>query len=58
MVEKERGMHIKVLRSDGGGEYFSHEFSEYLQNQEIKENIHADVPLSKMGLQRGKKFTL
>ena len=23
MVEKEKGMQIKVLRSDGGGEYFS-----------------------------------
>ena len=32
MVEKEKGMlQIKVLRSDGGGEYFSEEFSDYLK---------------------------
>ena len=30
MVEKETGMHIKCLRSDGGGEYFSNEFSKFL----------------------------
>ncbi len=31
MVEKEKGVSIKCLRSDGGGEYFSNEFSEYLK---------------------------
>ena len=35
MVEKEKDMQIKVQSSDGGGEYFSNEFSEYLQNQGI-----------------------
>ena len=30
MVEKEIGLLIKCLRSDGGGEYFSHEFSRFL----------------------------
>ena len=30
MVEKETRMHIKCLRSDGGGEYFSNEFSRFL----------------------------
>ena len=30
MVEKEIGMHIKCLRSYGGGEYFSNEFSRFL----------------------------
>ena len=35
MVEKETGMQIKCLRSDGGGEYFSNEFSRFLDgNQE------------------------
>ena len=30
IVEKEKGMHMKMLRSDGGEEYFFDEFSEYL----------------------------
>ena len=36
MVEKEIGLHIKCLRSDGGGEYFSHEFSRFLAEQGVK----------------------
>ena len=31
-VENECNRHIKVLRPDGGGEYFSHEFSNYLND--------------------------
>jgi hypothetical protein len=36
MVEKEKGVNIKCLRSDGGGEYFSNEFSEYLKEHAIQ----------------------
>ncbi len=36
MVEKEKGVNIKCLRSDGGGEYFSNEFSEYLKEHGIQ----------------------
>jgi hypothetical protein len=36
MVEKEKGMSIKCLRSDGRGEYFSKEFSEYLKEHGIQ----------------------
>ncbi|MDM1625959.1 transposase family protein, partial [Escherichia coli] len=36
MVEKEKGMQIKCLRFDGGGEYFSNEFSDFLRDQGIK----------------------
>jgi hypothetical protein len=36
MVEKEKGVSIKCLRSDGGGEYFSNEFSEYLNEHGIQ----------------------
>ena len=36
MVEKEKGMQIKVLRFDGGVEYFSDEFIAYLKEQEIQ----------------------
>jgi hypothetical protein len=31
MVEKEKNVNIKCLRSNGRGEYFSNEFSEYLK---------------------------
>ena len=34
MVEKETGMQIKCLRSDGGGEYFSNEFSRFLDDEQ------------------------
>ena len=36
MVKKEIGMLIKCLRSDGGGEYFSHEFSRFLVEHGVK----------------------
>ena len=35
LVEKQIGMHVKCLRSDGGGECFSNDFFEYLCNNEI-----------------------
>ncbi len=36
MVEKEKGVSIKCLRSDGRGEYFSNEFNEYLKEHGIQ----------------------
>jgi len=36
MVEKEKGVSIKCLRSDGQGEYFSNVFSEYLKEHGIQ----------------------
>jgi transposase InsO family protein len=36
MVQKEKGVNIKCLRSNGGGEYFSNEFSEYLKEHGIQ----------------------
>jgi transposase InsO family protein len=36
MLEKEKGVNIKCLRSDGKGEYLSNEFSEYLKEQGIQ----------------------
>jgi len=35
MVEKEKGVSIKCLRSDGRGKYFSNEFNEYLKEHGI-----------------------
>ena len=39
MAEKETCMQIKTLRSDGGGEYFSNEFLDFLQ----KHGVHMQV---------------
>ncbi|MCO5590542.1 hypothetical protein L7F22_044513 [Adiantum nelumboides] len=39
MVEKENGCHIKCLRKDGGGEYMSHSFDDYLREQSIRRQI-------------------
>ena len=36
MAEKETGMQIKTWRSDGGGEYFSNEFSDFLQKHGVR----------------------
>jgi transposase InsO family protein len=36
MAKKEKGVNIKCLRSDGGGKYFSNEFSEYLMEHGIQ----------------------
>ncbi|MCO5575913.1 hypothetical protein L7F22_029720 [Adiantum nelumboides] len=39
MVEKENGCHIKCLHTDGGGEYMSHSFDDYLCEQGIRRQI-------------------
>jgi len=36
MVEKEKGVSIKCLRSNGGGKYFLNEFNEYLKEHGIQ----------------------
>ena len=36
MVEKQTKLQIKTLRSDGGAEYFSNEFSDFLQKHGIR----------------------
>ena len=36
MVEKQTELQIKTLRSDGGGEHFSNEFSDFLQKHGIR----------------------
>jgi hypothetical protein len=36
MVEKEKGVSIKCIRTNGGGEYFSNEFNEYLKEHGIQ----------------------
>jgi hypothetical protein len=48
MVKKEKGVSIKCLRSDGGGEYFSNEFSKYLKEHGIQRKYSKELfPIAK-----------
>jgi hypothetical protein len=58
IVEKEKGVSIKCLRSNEGGEYFLNEFNEYLKEHGIQRNIHVVIPHNKMELSKGKTCTL
>ncbi len=57
MVEKEKGVNIKCMKSNGGGEYFSKEFNEYLKSMEFQGNTHVIIPHSRMKLLKGKTCT-
>jgi hypothetical protein len=48
--EKEKGVSIKCLRSDGGGEYFSNEFSEYLKEHGIQRKYSCNYSLEQNGV--------
>ncbi len=50
MVEKEKGVSIKCLRCNGGGEYFSNEFSEYLKEHGIQRKNSCSYSLQQNGV--------
>jgi len=50
MVEKEKNVNIKCLRSDGGGKYFSNEFSEYLKEHGIQRKYSCSYSLQQNGV--------
>jgi len=50
MVEKEKGVSIKCLRSNGRGEYFSNEFSEYLKEHEIQKKYSCSYSSQQNGV--------
>jgi hypothetical protein len=58
MVEKEKGVSIKCLRSDGGGEYFSKDSVSTWRSMEFKGSTDVVIPHSKMELLKGKTGTL
>ncbi len=58
MVVKEKGVSIKCLRFDGGGEYFSNEFSEYLKEHGIQRKYYVNIPHNRMELLKGRTNTL
>jgi transposase InsO family protein len=54
MVEKEKGVNIKCLRSDGGGKYFSNEFSEYLREHGIQKKYSCSYSPQQNGVAKRK----
>jgi transposase InsO family protein len=58
MVEKEKGVSIKCLRSDGRGKYFSNEFNEYLKEHGIQRKYSCNYSPQQNGVAKRKKGTL
>jgi hypothetical protein len=60
MLEKDKGVSIKCLRSNGGGGYFSNEFNEYLKEHGIgiQRKYSYIIPHNIVELQKGKTCTL
>jgi transposase InsO family protein len=56
VVEKEKGVSIKCLRSDGGGEYFSNEFSEYLKEHGIQRKYSCSYSSQQNGVAERKNM--
>jgi len=55
MVENEKGVSIKCFKSDGGGEYFSNEFSEYLKEHKIRRKYSCNYSPQENGVVERKK---
>jgi transposase InsO family protein len=55
MVEKEKGVSIKCPRSNGGGEYFSKEFNEYLKEHGIQRKYSCSYSPKQNGVAKRKK---
>ena len=58
LVEKEVGNPIKVLRTDRGGEYNSHEFSNFCENHGIKRQLTAAYTPQQNGVCERKNHTI
>jgi hypothetical protein len=54
MVEKEKGVSIKCLRSNGGGTYFQMNSVNIWRNMEFKGSIHVVTPHNIMEFLKGK----
>ena len=57
MVEKWARTRIKCLRSDGGGEYFSSEFSDFLCDQGIRRKWRCRYTPQQNGMAKRKNRT-
>ena len=50
MAEKQIGLQLKCIRSDGGGEYFCNEFSNYLSKNGIQREFTCRYTLQQNGV--------
>lgn len=57
-VEIETGKHIKGLRTDRGGEYISHEFSDYCKDQGIRRQLTTAYTPQQNGVVERKNRTI
>lgn len=58
LVEKETGMSIKILRSDRGGEYNSHEFMDFCKEHGIQKQLTAAYTPQQNGISERKNRTI
>ncbi len=58
MAKKGKGVNIKCLKFDGGGKYFSNEFSEYLKEHGIQKKYSCNYHHNRMELLKGIITTL
>ena len=58
MVENEMNRKIRCLRSDGGKEYFSNEFTEYLQRKGIRHEFSCRYTPKQNGVTERKNLTI
>jgi hypothetical protein len=56
MLEKEKGVSIKCLRFNGGGKYFSNEFSEYLKEHGIQKIYSCNYSPQQNGIDERKNM--
>jgi transposase InsO family protein len=56
MVEKDKVVSIKCLRSDGGGKYFSNEFNEYLKEHGIQRKYSCSYSSQQNGVAERKNM--
>jgi hypothetical protein len=56
MVEKEKGVSIKCLRSNGGGKYFLNEFDEYLKEHGIQRKYSCSYSPQQNGVVKRKNM--
>jgi hypothetical protein len=54
MLEKEKGVNIKCLRFNGGGEYFSNESDEYLKKHGIQRKYSGNYSPQQNGIAKRK----
>ena len=58
LVEKQRGKHIRVLRTNNGGEYESHQFEDYCKERGIKRQLTVPYNPQQNGIAETKNRTI